>query len=102
MSKRLAFIRSIRDIAQGLEKALVEINNGTPPEAVRSYIISQLSQNPVFWEIFSTNTYTELMGLVLPFNETGGVRFDYQFLTRPEVASLCSDIINDIHNKPSA
>jgi hypothetical protein len=102
MSKRLAFIRSIRDIAQGLEKALVEINNGTPPEAVRSYIISQLSQNPVFWEIFSTNTYTELMGLVLPFNETGGVRFDYQFLTRPEVADLCTDIINDIHTKPSA
>ena len=102
MSKRLAFIRSIRDIAQGLEKALVEINNGTPPAAVRSYIISQLSQNPVFWEIFSTNTYTELMGLVLPFNDTGGVRFDYQFLTRPEVASLCADIINDIHTKPSA
>jgi len=102
MSKRLAFIRSIRDIAQGLEKALVEINNGTPPEAVRSYIISQLSQNPVFWEIFSTNTYTELLGLVLPFNDTGGVRFDYQFLTRPEVASLCSDIINDIHAKQSA
>lgn len=101
ISKRLAFIRSIRDIAQGLEKALVEIDNGTPPGVVRNYIISQLKQNQVFWDIFSTNTYTELVGLVQPFVDTGGVRFDYQFLNRPEVANLCSEIINDINNQPA-
>lgn len=97
ISKRLAFIRSIRDIAQGLEKAMLEVQNGTPDGVVRSYIISQLKQNPVFWEIFSQNNYTELMGLIQPYVETGGVKFDYQFLSRPEVADFCSQIINEIH-----
>ena len=97
ISERLAFIRSIRDIAQGLEKAMVEVSNGTPDGVVRNYIISQLKQNPVFWKIFSTNNYTELMGLVQPYVETGGVRYDYQFLSRPEVAQFCSEIISDIH-----
>lgn len=97
ISERLAFIRSIRDIAQGLEKAMVEVRNGTPDGVVRNYIISQLKQNPVFWKIFSTNNYTELMGLVQPYVETGGVRYDYQFLSRPEVAQFCSEIIRDIH-----
>lgn len=97
ISERLAFIRSIRDIAQGLEKAMVEVGNGTPDGVVRNYIISQLKQNPVFWKIFSTNNYTELMGLVQPYVETGGVRYDYQFLSRPEVAQFCSEIIRDIH-----
>ena len=97
ISKRLAFIRSIRDIAQGLEKAMVEVDNGTPEGVVQQYIISQLKQNPVFWEIFSKNNYTELMGLIQPFVETGGVKFDYQFLSRPEVATFCSAIISQIH-----
>ena len=97
ISERLAFIRSIRDIAQGLEKAMVEVSNGTPDGVVRNYIISQLKQNPVFWKIFSTNNYTELVGLVQPYVETGGVRYDYQFLSRPEVAQFCSEIISDIH-----
>lgn len=99
ISERLAFIRSIRDIAQGLEKAMVEVGNGTPDGVVRNYIISQLKQNPVFWKIFSTNNYTELMGLVRPYVETGGVKYDYQFLSRPEVAQFCSDIISDIHTQ---
>ncbi len=99
ISKRLAFIRSIRDIAQGLEKALLEIQNGTPDGVVRSYIISQLKQNAVFWEIFSNNTYTELMALVSPFVETGGVKYDYQFLSRPEVMTFCTQIIEEIHAK---
>ena len=99
ISKRLAFIRSIRDIAQGLEKALLEVQNGTPDGVVRGYIISQLKQNPVFWEIFSNNNYTELMALVHPFIETGGVKYDYQFLGRPEVADFCSQIIEEIHTQ---
>ena len=97
ISKRLAFIRSIRDIAQGLEKALLEIQNGTPDGVVSGYIISQLKQNPVFWEIFSKNNYTELMGLIHPFIETGGVKYDYQFLSRPEVSAFCTKIIEEIH-----
>ena len=97
ISKRLAFIRSIRDIAQGLEKALLEIQNGTPEGVVSGYIISQLKQNPVFWEIFSNNNYTELMALIHPFIETGGVKFDYQFLGRPEVSAFCTKIIEEIH-----
>lgn len=97
ISKRLAFIRSIRDIAQGLEKALVEVQNGTPDGVVRGYIISQLKQNPVFWEIFSKNNYTELMALIHPFVETGGVKYDYSFLSRPEVMTFCTQIIEEIH-----
>ena len=96
ISKRLAFIRSIRDIAQGLEKAMVEVSNGTPEGVVQQYIISQLKQNPVFWDIFSKNTYTELMGLIHPFVETGGVKFDYQFLSRHDAAAFCSAIIDQI------
>ena len=99
ISKRLAFIRSIRDIAQGLEKAMVEVGNGTPEGVVQQYIISQLKQNEVFWEIFSKNNYTELMALIHPFVDTGGVRFDYQFLNRPEVASFCSAIIDQIRSQ---
>jgi len=76
---------------------MLEVQNGTPEGVVRSYIISQLKQNPVFWEIFSQNNYTELMGLIQPYVETGGVKFDYQFLSRPEVADFCSQIISEIH-----
>lgn len=99
ISKKLAFIRSIRDIAQGLEKALLEIQSGTPEGVVSGYIISQLKQNPVFWEIFSNNNYTELMALIHPFIETGGVKYDFQFLGRPEVSAFCSKIINEIHTQ---
>ena len=31
---------------------MVEVDNGTPEGVVQQYIISQLKQNPVFWEIF--------------------------------------------------
>ena len=99
ISKKLAFIRSIRDIAQGLEKALLEVQNGTPDSVVRQYIISQLKQNEVFWEIFANNNYTELMALIHPFIETGGVKYDYQFLGRPEVSTFCSQIIEEIHTQ---
>ncbi|MAI37400.1 MAG: hypothetical protein CBB67_004385 [Alteromonadaceae bacterium TMED7] len=99
VAKRITFIRSIRDIAQGLEKALLEVQKGTSETVVVNYIIGQLKENPVFWEIFSKNNYTELMGIIQPFVETGGVKFDYQFLSRPEVAALCTTIITQIQSQ---
>ena len=96
IAKRITFIRSIRDIAQGLEKALLEVQKGTSETVVVNYIISQLKENAVFWEIFSKNNYTELMGIIQPYIETGGVKFDYQFLSRPEAATLCTTIITQI------
>jgi len=98
MTKQVILIRNLRDIAQGINAASEELAKGTPPEAVYGYIVGQLKQNPVFWDIFSTNTYDELMGMIHPFVETGGVRFDYSFLQKPESAQVCREIIARIAN----
>ena len=93
MTRQVILIRNLRDIAQGINAASDELAKGTAPEAVYGYIVGQLKQNPVFWDIFSRNSYDELMAMIHPFVDTGGVRFDYSFLQKPESAQVCREII---------
>ena len=93
MTKKVILIRNLRDIAQGLEAAKTELAKGTSPDAVYGYITGQLKQNPVFWDIFTTHTYDELLAAIHPFVETGGVRFDYGFLQQPDSVQICTELI---------
>ncbi len=51
----------------------------------------------MFWEIFRGNDYDQLLAIIHPFVQTGGVRFDYGFLTRDEVRVVCTELIARIH-----
>ena len=93
MTKKVILIRNLRDIAQGLEAAKTELGKGTSPDAVYGYIIGQLKQNPVFWDIFTTHSYDELLTTIHPFVDTGGVRFDYGFLQQPDSVQICTELI---------
>jgi hypothetical protein len=97
MTEKIVLVRNLRDIAQGLQQATEELQKGTAPDAVYGYIIGQLKQNPVFWDIFRSNDYDQLLAIINPFVQTGGVRFDYGFLTRDEVRVVCTELIARIH-----
>lgn len=97
MTEKIVLVRNLRDIAQGLQQATEELQKGTAPDAVYGYIIGQLKQNPVFWDIFRNNDYDQLLAIIHPFVQTGGVRFDYGFLTRDEVRAVCTELIARIH-----
>ena len=97
MTEKIVLVRNLRDIAQGLQQATEELQKGTAPDAVYGYIIGQLKQNPVFWDIFRSNDYDQLLAIIHPFVQTGGVRFDYGFLTRDEVRAVCTELIARIH-----
>ena len=97
MTEKIVLVRNLRDIAQGLQQATEELQKGTAPDAVYGYIIGQLKQNEVFWEIFRGNDYDQLLAIIHPFVQTGGVRFDYGFLTRDEVRVVCTELIARIH-----
>lgn len=97
MTEKIVLVRNLRDIAQGLQQATEELQKGTAPDAVYGYIIGQLKQNEVFWEIFRSNDYDQLLAIIHPFVQTGGVRFDYGFLSRDEVRAVCTELIARIH-----
>jgi hypothetical protein len=96
MSQELVLIRSLRDIGLGLREAKERIDGGTDESLVLGFIKSELSKQPVFYEIFNTHSYEDLLGAVEPYKHTGGVIHDYQFLLKPEVAEVCRKVLDAV------
>ena len=69
-------IISNKSDAQGLEKALLEVQKGTSETVVVNYIISQLKENVVFWEIFSKNNIAEVKADILEHSDDLYIRVD--------------------------
>ncbi len=93
MSQELILVRSLRDIGMGLRQAKQYLDNGVSEPTVISGIKDEINQQPVFAQIFTENTYEQLMGLIEPYKETGGVIHDYNFLLQPDIASLCRGVL---------
>ena len=93
MAKKMILVRSLRDIGRGMQDAIQRIESGTDETLVYSFIASELKKNPVFYDIFTDTTYEELMAEIEPFKDTGGVKWDYQHLLKPEVANVCRNIL---------
>ena len=93
MSQELILVRSLRDIGMGLRQAKQYLDNGVSEATVISGIKDEINQQPVFAQIFTENTYEQLMGLIEPYKETGGVIHDYNFLLQPDIASLCRGVL---------
>ena len=93
MSQQLILVRSLRDIGMGLREASNYLENGMGEATVISGIKDEISKQPVFAQIFQENTYEQMMGLIEPFKNTGGVIHDYNFLLQPEIANLCRSVL---------
>ena len=93
MSQQLILVRSLRDIGMGLREASNYLENGMSEATVISGIKDEISKQPVFAQIFQENTYEQMMGLIEPFKNTGGVIHDYNFLLQPEIANLCRSVL---------
>jgi hypothetical protein len=96
MAQRMVLTRSLRDIGRGMQDALSKMGEGIEPDLVYSFILTELKKNEVFWSIFSENTYEELMALIEPYKDTGGVIHDYNFLLRSDVAGVCREILQRV------
>ena len=96
MAERMVLIRSMRDIGRGMQDAITKIEEGTDEDLVYSFIVGELKKNEIFWKIFSEHSYEELMGLIEPYKDTGGIIHDYNFLLRPDVAKVCREMLNRV------
>lgn len=96
MAERMVLVRSLRDIGRGMQDAMEKMNEGTDPDLVYAFVVGELKKNEVFWNIFRSNTYDELMALIEPYKETGGVIHDYNFLLRSDVADVCREMLTRV------
>lgn len=93
MSQELILVRSLRDIGMGLRQAKSYLDNGVSEATVVEGIKNEINSQPVFAQIFRENTYEQMMGLIEPYKETGGVVHDYNFLLQPDIANLCRQVL---------
>lgn len=93
MSQELILVRSLRDVGMGLRQAKTYLENGVSEPTVVKGIMDEIQAQPVFAQIFRENTYEQLMGLIEPYKETGGVIHDYNFLLQPDIAGLCRSVL---------
>lgn len=94
MSQNLILVRSLRDIGMGMREAQNYLENGVGEETVVSGIKDEIIKQPVFAQIFAENSYTEMMAIIEPFKNTGGVVHDYNYLLQPEIANLCRKVLD--------
>jgi len=93
MSQELILVRSLRDIGMGLRQAKSYLDNGVSEATVVEGIKNEINSQPVFAQIFRENTYEQMMGLIEPYKDTGGVVHDYNFLLQPDIANLCRQVL---------
>lgn len=96
MAERMVLVRSLRDIGRGMQDAMAKIEEGTDPDLVYAFVVGELKKNEVFWNIFNSHTYDELMALIAPYKDTGGVVHDYNFLLRTDVATVCREMLKRV------
>jgi len=93
MSQELILVRSLRDIGMGLRQAKSYLDNGVSESTVVDGIKNEINAQPVFAQIFRENSYEQMMGLIEPYKDTGGVVHDYNFLLQPDTANLCRQVL---------
>jgi hypothetical protein len=97
MSEKMLLVRNLRDICFGLRDLREKTPLGQAPGGIiLAAVVSELKKRPEFYTIFANNTYEELIAQLEPFQDTGAIKFDYQYLLRPEVAEIATALLNAV------
>ena len=97
MSEKMLLVRNLRDICFGLRDLRSRVPQGSPPNGiVMAAVISELRQRPEFYKIFAENNYESLVSQLDPFKDTGAIRFDYDYLLKPEIAEIARHMLNSV------
>lgn len=99
MSEKMLLVRNLRDICFGLRDLRSRVNPGEAPGGIiLAAVISELRKRPEFYRIFSDNTYEEIIAQLEPFKDTGAIKFDYEYLIRPEIAEIARHLLGSVSN----
>ena len=99
MSEKMLLVRNLRDICFGLRDLRSRVNPGEQPSGIiLAAVISELRKRPEFYKIFSDNSYEEIIAQLEPFKDTGAIKFDYEYLIRPEIAEIARHLLGAVAN----
>lgn len=97
MSEKMLLVRNLRDICFGLRDLRQRTTPGQQPNGiVLAAVVSELKKRPEFYSIFANNTYEELIAQLEPFKDTGAIKFDYEYLLKPEIAEIARSLLGAV------
>ena len=97
MSEKMLLVRNLRDICFGLRDLRDRTTIGQAPSAiVMAAVVSELKKRQEFYNIFATNTYEEIIAQLEPFKDTGAIKFDYEYLLKPEIADIARHLLGSV------
>ena len=97
MSEKMLLVRNLRDICFGLRDLRGRTPMGEAPGGiVMAAVVSELKKRPEFYAIFANNTYEELVAQLEPFKETGAIKYDYDYLLKPEIADIARHLLGAV------
>ena len=97
MSEKMLLVRNLRDICFGLRDLRGRTAAGQAPGGiVMAAVVSELKKRPEFYGIFANNSYEELVAQLEPFKDTGAIKFDYEYLLRPEIAEIARHLLGAV------
>jgi len=97
MSEKMLLVRNLRDICFGLRDLRGRTPMGQAPGGiVMAAVVSELKKRPEFYGIFANNSYEELVAQLEPFKDTGAIKFDYEYLLRPEIAEIARHLLGAV------
>jgi hypothetical protein len=97
MSEKMLLVRNLRDICFGIRDLRGRVAPGEAPSGIiLAAVISELRKRPEFYKIFSDNTYEEIIAQLEPFKDTGAIKFDYEYLIRPEIAEIARHLLGAV------
>jgi len=103
MSEKMLLVRNLRDICFGLRDLRSRVNPGEQPGGIiLAAVISELRKRPEFYKIFSDNSYEEIIAHLEPFKDTGAIKFDYEYLIRPEIAEIARHLLGAVASDKAA
>jgi hypothetical protein len=97
MSEKMLLVRNLRDICFGLRDLRQRTAIGQAPNGiVMAAVIAELKKRPEFYAIFANNSYEEIIAQLDPFKDTGAIKFDYEYLLKPEIADIARHLLGSV------
>ena len=97
MSEKMLLVRNLRDICFGLRDLRQRTAMGQAPNGiVMAAVIAELKKRPEFYAIFANNSYEEIIAQLDPFKDTGAIKFDYEYLLKPEIADIARHLLGSV------
>ena len=97
MSEKMLLVRNLRDICFGLRDLRARVPVGSQPSGIiMSAVVSELRKRPEFYKIFAENAHESIVSQLDPFKDTGAIKFDYEYLLKPEIAEIARHMLNAV------